>query len=197
MCGSSPSCSSSPSAIASSIKRLPAARRSRPQSRLNKPSQPSTALLVLRKPGSLQPPPGAHGECRSGTGAGAGDLACSDYRSRGETDSRQSHQASRHPGGSTAQNAPTRGEGPGPAIHAESPAGRRSAVAGFNFVTTAVTTRVIRPSNERPRDAKSPAFAGLFECAQGDSNSHGPYGPQGPQPCASTNSATGACGSEL
>ena len=33
-------------------------------------------------------------------------------------------------------------------------------------------------------NVKSHCFAGAFECAQGDSNSHGPYGPQGPQPCA-------------
>src|SRR5436309_953080 len=44
------------------------------------------------------------------------------------------------------------------------------------------------------REAKRIAVPQIVAClcAQGDSNSHGPYGPQGPQPCASTNSATGA-----
>jgi hypothetical protein len=46
------------------------------------------------------------------------------------------------------------------------------------------------------RNAKSPALAGLSQCAQGDSNSHPAYAGQGPQPCASTNSATGAWSAE-
>jgi hypothetical protein len=41
-------------------------------------------------------------------------------------------------------------------------------------------------------DRENTPFAGI-SCAQGDSNSHGGFPPQGPQPCASTNSATGAC----
>src|SRR3954449_370682 len=49
-------------------------------------------------------------------------------------------------------------------------------------------------------DSRGPAACGRSwtalqdKCAEEDSNLHGPYGPQGPQPCASTNSATGACG---
>src|SRR3954447_23248041 len=50
---------------------------------------------------------------------------------------------------------------------------------------------------ERPRATsqkrETRSWSGLRECAQGDSNSHGGNPPQGPQPCASTNSATGAC----
>src|SRR4051794_16960508 len=46
----------------------------------------------------------------------------------------------------------------------------------------------------RPRTRKAPPNAGLFPCAEEDSNLHGPFSPQGPQPCASTNSATGAGG---
>ena len=38
------------------------------------------------------------------------------------------------------------------------------------------------PKECRYRTTKA-RLCGAFQCAQGDSNSHGPYGPQGPQPC--------------
>jgi hypothetical protein len=70
--------------------------------------------------------------------------------------------------------------------------GAQPTVCGMN----AWDGRYVRPWRELARERKSPAFAGLFPCAEEDSNLHGPFSPQGPQPCASTNSATGAgaCG---
>jgi hypothetical protein len=48
-------------------------------------------------------------------------------------------------------------------------------------------------SNGPVQNTKKPRIPGLSQCAREDSNLHGPISPQGPQPCASTNSATGAC----
>src|SRR5262249_29608197 len=47
-----------------------------------------------------------------------------------------------------------------------------------------------RDGRSKPENPRRLAGLSSNQCAQGDSNSHGPYGPQGPQPCASTNSAT-------
>ena len=59
-------------------------------------------------------------------------------------------------------------------------------------------SRVLRSkpagASSTPRIHKKPRHAGPYSCAREDSNLHGPFSPQGPQPCASTNSATGACG---
>jgi hypothetical protein len=52
-------------------------------------------------------------------------------------------------------------------------------------------------ADKRATSRKSPAFAGIFLCAQVDSNHHGEISPQGPQPCASTNSAMGAEGASI
>jgi hypothetical protein len=72
---------------------------------------------------------------------------------------------------------------------------------GRDGVRGCVATPVAPPRPTRdevsPENEQSPAFAGLFPCAEEDSNLHGPYSPQGPQPCASTNSATGAGGTAV
>ena len=85
---------------------------------------------------------------------------------------------------------------PGPAIRASGPCGHRCLMSGGGAgganrrasATWSWSTSALAPARER----KSPASAGLFQCAEEDSNLHGEISPQGPQPCASTNSATGA-----